>query len=441
MWTPPINLNAVCHSARMERFRIKNLSRSVYSRLSPGNFSHPKRRLMAKQVSGSAQGRTVFSIRVIPAIVILFMLLLTTGCGKPEVEMPATPPPPSVTVIPASRIEVIETVEGVGQTQATEEVEIRARVEGFLAERKFLEGSDVDAGALLFVIEQASYQIQVKRVEAELAKAKAEQTRARSDLTRIRKLRERRVASQSALDEAVASEQKATADVLARKAELSQAELDLSYTTIRAPFDGRTGRSEYSIGDLVDRESAPLTTLVALDPIYVYWRVSEQIPLAYRRRLHVLMQDGKPMIKVTPRLKFTDGSFYEHEGRVDFLDNRVDPATGTQKVRAVFPNPDKILLPGQYVSVVIEVGDATAQLVIPQAAVQQDRDGYYVLVIDSDNRVALRRVTLGARQGVDWIVEDGVLEGEQVIVQGSQKVRPGVVVAPVFKEPERSAAE
>lgn len=377
-------------------------------------------------------------MKIFGAMIPIFFMLLA-GCNGPDGGAPGKPTPPSVTVASVTKVEVAQTVQRVGQTQATEEVELMARVEGFLSEREFLEGSDVEKGKLLFVIEQAPYQLEVQRVSAELAKAKAEQTRARLDLRRIQTLRKRDTASQSELDNAIATEQIANAEVMAMEAELNRAKLNLGYTEIRAPFDGRIGKSKFSLGDLVNPQSGALATLVALDPIYVEWGVSEQVILAYRRRFAELMRDGKPTIKVIPRLKFADGSFYVHEGGVNFLDNRVDPATGTQAVRAVFPNPDKMLLPGQYVSVVIQIGEAEEQLQIPQSAVQQDQRGYYVLVIDVNNQAATRRVKLGDRRVLHWMVKEGLKEGEEVIYQGLQKVRPGMVVNPVHKEPELPA--
>ena len=186
------------------------------------------------------------------------------------------------------------------------------------------------------------------------------------------------------------------------------------------------------MGDLVNKQSEPLTTIVALDPIYVYWEVSEHIPLDYRKRLQI--KNGKLGIKVTTNIRFSDGSIYDHEGRVDFIDNRVDRSTGTQRVRAVFPNPDNILVPGQYVTIVIQIGELKERLAVPQSAVQADRSGYFVLVVNENNVVSIKRVKMGDRKGVFWAVEEGLTEGESVIYQGIQKVRPDSTVKPVRKD-------
>ena len=220
---------------------------------------------------------------------------------------------------------------------------------------------------------------------------------------------------------------------MVQRANLRKARIDLGYTEIRAPIDGRIGRSEFSEGDLVNRQSGPLAVIVALDPIYVYWDVSEGIPLAYRKRMHDA--NGKLSLKVIPRLRFADSSFYDHEGQVDFIDNRVNPNTGTQTVRAVFPNSDKILAPGQYVTIVIQIGESDERLVIPQSAVQANQSGYFVLTVDDNNVASVKPVKLGDRQGVYWIIEEGLAEGETIIYQGIQKVQPGSVVNPIHKDP------
>lgn len=363
----------------------------------------------------------------------LVLGLLTLGCER-------TPPATArketgavaVTVAPVTRMSIADRRERVGQVQAIEDVEIRARIEGFLDQRLFAEGSDVDKGDLLFVIEQAPYQAEVARSKAELASARAALRKTQLDLARIRELRRKGTISQSDLDEALALEQQAEANVQAREAELRQAQLNLDYTQIHAPISGRIGRSAFSVGDLVDSDSGALATLVMLDPIYVYWTVGEQVLLEARRR--------ERLRKATAQIQFSDGSFYKHVGEVDFLDNRVDPSTGTQTVRAVFQNPDKVLLPGQYVTVVVQVGEEQSQLVIPQSAVQEDLAGRFVLVVDAQNVASIRRVTMGPRQEIFWVVEDGLVEGEQVIYQGTQKVRPGATVKPIVLAPRSPTA-
>ena len=362
----------------------------------------------------------------------LSLLLLLSGCDSNKEKQPSQPTIQSVTVTAVRNINVAETVERVAQTQATEDIELMARVEGFLIERKFIEGSNVNKGDLLFVIEKAAYEAEVQRITAELEKSKAEHIKEKLNLVRVRSLRKEQASSQAELENAIATEKMIAAEIAVHQAELSRAKLDLGYTEVKAPIDGRIGRSEFSVGDLVNRQSEPLTTIVALDPIYVYWEVSEHIPLDYRKRFPI--KNGKFSIKVTTGIRFSDGSTYGHEGRIDFIDNRVDRSTGTQRVRAVFPNPDNILVPGQYVTIVIQIGESRERLAVPQSAVQADRSGYYVLVVNENNVVSIKRTEMGDRKGVFWVVEEGLTEGESVIYQGIQKVRPGSTVKPVRKD-------
>ncbi len=366
-------------------------------------------------------------------------------CGaRPLSAQPAqsqTQPLTAVTVTPVTRLKVANTVEQVGRVQAVEDVELRARVRGFLEKRLFQEGADVDKDALLFVIEQEEYKTEVARAEARLARANAELENARRALARSKTLLGRGNISQAAHDDAVAAELQAKADVKAAEAELQAAQLNLSYTEIRAPFAGRIGRSQYSVGDLVGPDSDALAELVSLDPIHVYVEVPENVLFESRRRNEERAKRGEPNPVITPRLRFRDGTYYPHAGTVDFRDNRINPTTGTQTARGKFPNPDKLLLPGQYVEVVVQIGEEQERLVVPQASVQEDQAGRFVLVVDNNDTVAIRRVVLGDQHGIYYVVESGLSEGERVIFQGVQKVRPGMTVAPTEASPEKRIAE
>jgi membrane fusion protein (multidrug efflux system) len=336
---------------------------------------------------------------------------------------------------------VADTVERVGRVQAVDEVELRARVQGFLEQRVFTEGADVEQGDLLFVIERDQYEIDVARAKAQLARAKAELDNAQRAVRRSRALQQRGNVSQAALDDAIAADLQAKADVEAAEAEIRAAELNLGYTEIRAPFAGRISRSIYSPGDLVGPDSDVLATLVSLDPIHVYVEVPETVLFEARRRNTALAKKGQSNPEVTPRIRFRDGSYYPYLGAIDFRDNRINETTGTQTARAVFPNPDKLLLPGQYVEVIVQIGEEQERLVVPQAAVQEDQAGRFVLVVDDADEVSVRRVVLGDQQGIYYVVETGLSAGERVIFQGVQKVRPGMKVAPTEANPEKLVLE
>jgi membrane fusion protein (multidrug efflux system) len=362
-------------------------------------------------------------------------LALACGMGEttPSAEH-ASAPPPSVTVARVLDTRLPDERERVGQVQAIADVELRARIEGFLEKRHFEEGSDVQAGDLLFTIERAPYEARVAEARADLARAQANLQDARLELQRAQELRRKDVGTQAQLDTALSREAANQAEVLAAKAALRQAQLDLGYTEIHAPVSGRVGRAFYSEGDLVNPDSGPLATLATMDPIYVYWQVPEQAILEFRRRNVERAQRGEAPLQVTARLRFGDGSFYEHAGVWNFLDNRVDPTTGTQTARAEFPNPEGLLLPGQYAAVIVQIGQPRDTLIIPQAAVQEDQAGRFVLVV-IDDQVEVRRVEMGTRLGIFWEVRSGLAKGELVVYQGVQKARPGARVATIERTP------
>lgn len=382
--------------------------------------------LLSRRVRLRATTLTLVAALLSPAL---------AGCGDEQSQAQPAPPPPAVVVAEVEKREINPRIEYVGQTVAIDTVDLRARVQAFLVRRAFTEGEDVRQGTLLFGLEREPFEAAVEAAAANVAEARAEVVRTRRDLERARTLSAQGNVSQQALDRATSENQRAEATLRANEAALRQAQIDLGYTQITAPFDGRIGRSVYSVGQWVGPDSGVLATLVRLDPIYVVFNVSEQSYLNYRKRAEEAERAGKAPPEFVPRLRLANGAEYPHAGRLNFVDNRVDPSTGTIAVRAEFPNPDKLLVPGLFVTVELRSTEGKPALLIPQPAVQEDQGGRFVLVVDAGNTVQMRRVETGARVGVQWEVTAGLAEGERVIYEGIQKVRPGAVVSPTLRPP------
>ncbi|MCF8719893.1 efflux RND transporter periplasmic adaptor subunit [Nitrospina gracilis] len=371
----------------------------------------------------------------------LFMLVavLLAGCQQPNTSAgpQAKQPPPMVTVTPVVHQKIVRTHELVGRTASVRTVNLVTRVEGFLEKRNFKEGEDVSKGDLLFIVEQEPYQIAVRVAEALVAEAEATLENARTYLKRVESVRKGAV-SQSDLDKAESDFKRAEAALMQAKANLEQAQLNLSYTEIRAPFSGRISRVNVHEGNLVKPDTGTLATLVQMDPMYALFTVDSGAVLT---EFQNQIKRGKATT-FTPKLILPNGTEYPYAGIEDFVDHRVDERTGTITIRAKFPNPAKnvlpgkaeiphtlrILLPGQFVRVRVQRDEVRTEKVIPQAAIQQDQTGKFVLVVDAENRVHKRNITTGEKEGIKWVVKEGLEVGEMVIVEGLQKVRPGVTV-------------
>ena len=335
-------------------------------------------------------------------------------------------PPPSVLVSPVTERDITPQFEHVGRVEAVDSVDLRARVQGFLEQRKFREGAYVKKGQTVFVIEKAPYEVVVDQRKADLAGAEASLKKAELELGRKKQLQGETFASKADLDAAVAEEANAKAAVLQAQATLRSAELDLSYTDVKSPIDGRIGEAKYTVGSLVNTNSDPLARVTSLDPIYVKVAISEKDLIDSRRK--GIDVENPP---VAPFLELGDGSKYKHPGRFDYLDTEVQQSTDTLSARAVFANPGALLVPGEYVKVIIKQKKSVAALVVPQSAVQKDQKGAFVLVVNRADKVELRYVQLGVQVGTDWVVSDGLARDERVIVQGIQKVKPDMVVKAV----------
>ncbi len=351
-------------------------------------------------------------------------LSVITGCGAAAAQ--GASPPPAVSVSPAASRQVTETGDFIGRVTAIDKVDIVARVPGFIQDRHFTEGQQVKTGDLLFRIEQATYIAAVDQQRANLAKAKAAEVNTALQLERGKELVRNQNIPQATVDQRAADEAGAQANVLQAEATLQQAEINLGYTEIRSPIDGRIGFANFTVGNLVDPSSGKLATIVSQDPIYVVFQSSERDILEYKRTIGASTDKN---LHLTVHIRLPNGSAYPHPGLTNLLDVQVDPATDTVAVRAHLPNPEGLLIPGGIVGVTVERGAPRSALVVPQSAVLLDQAGRYVLVVDEAKKVELRRVTTGVEQGRDVVVTDGLKEGELVIVEGIQKVRPGQVVA------------
>jgi membrane fusion protein, multidrug efflux system len=356
--------------------------------------------------------------------VLCLLLPLLAGCDEKK-EAAAPPAKPAVGVRAAAMKGVSQSFEFVGRIKATDKVDVRARVEGFLEKVAFREGEDVKAGDLLYQIEKVQFQAQVDQAKANVASAEAEMTNAQLQYNRQYELSRHQFSPQATVDQNKAALDTARAKVLQTQAALTQAQVNLDYTDIRAPIDGRIGRTAYTLGNLVNPASGVLATIVSQDPIYVLFPVSVrdlEIIRAARRT-----EEGG-LTKIDIRLRLPNASEYPHSGVWNLTDPQVDQQTDTLIMRATVPNPDRQLIDGEFVTAIIRERREGPRLVVPQAAVQIDQSGSYVLVVDGEHKVEQRRIQTGPNRDTEVVVTTGLSEGEKVIVDGIQKVRPGQVV-------------
>jgi membrane fusion protein, multidrug efflux system len=361
--------------------------------------------------------------------------LVLAGCDDSKPPAQAQAPAPAVTIVRIAAEEVRPTSTFTGRIEAKDKIDLRARVDGFLEKRLFTEGADVKEGDLLFVIEKGMYAAAVEEAKGGLERAEAALKLADLEVQRQTELVTRNVAAQAKLDEVTAKQGEARGEVLGQKAALERAQLQLGYTEIRAPLSGRIGRASVSVGNYVTAQSgAALATIVSQDPIYVSFPVTQREILAIRRARAEGARGGGTESVIYVQL--ADGSRYSQPGKIDFLDVTVNQGTDTVQVRAVFPNPDRVLVDGQLVTVVAERGTGESVLMVPQQALQLDQSGSYVLVVDKDDKIQVRRIDRGEDRGARAIVRKGLEPGESVVIEGIQRVRPGQVVQPTETKPQ-----
>jgi RND family efflux transporter MFP subunit len=378
----------------------------------------------------------------------LAVMFGVAGCGRETKVVAPQAPPVSVSQPVAESVQ--ETLEFTGRTSAVESVDVRARVTGYITKVAFTAGALVNAGDVLFEIDPREYQATVLRAEGEVARLRAQLARTESEVARNQALRPSGAASARDLERSVAERGAAEGELKAKLAQLELAKLDVEFAHVTAPISGRVSKAEITEGNLVvvGASGGPLlTSVVSLDPIYVDFDADERALIRIRKV--AISRDGtsKPEnvreIKAPVLVALADEDAFPHRGTIDFVDNKVDPSTGTIRVRAVLPNPDRLLTPGFFVRVRLPVGDAAPGLLVTDRAIGTDQDRKYVLVVNDKNVVEYRQVKLGAIQGGLRAVVEGLTPTEWVIVNGIQRVRPGVTVTPqkVGMRPGAPAAE
>ena len=377
------------------------------------------------------------------AATLLAATMLLSGCndsktganGAAGMQMP--PPEVLVEVVTPRHLVLKTTLPG--RVQALRTAEVRARVEGIIQERRFTEGTEVDAGELLFQIDPSTLQADLNAAKARLARAEADLTQATLKQKRFANLLKRKAVSQQDYDEAFALAKQSEADVAAAQAAVARAQIDLEYASVRAPITGRIGRALVSEGALVGNGAAThLATIEQLDPIYVNFTQSSSELLRLRRG-----NDDQNLAIEDPHVtvQLEDGSEYSHGGKLLFSEMTVDPGTGEILLRAQLPNPERLLLPGMFVRVSLDQAEYKQALTVSQRALIRTAQGDMVMSVLADGKVVPLPAKTDRAQGDRWIIKSGLQGGEQIIIEGLQKARPGATVKAVVAEPVVAEAE
>lgn len=348
-----------------------------------------------------------------------------TGCGRQA-------PKPAGFALPVIAVEVqardtTNFVEYIGETRGAQDVEIRARVAGFLETVDFTEGTVVRSNALLYTIDRRPFAAALAQAEGGLAQVEVAWQKARNDTNRLGPLWERNAISRQQFDDALAAERAAAANVQVARAAADGARIQLGYTEIRAPLEGLVGATEVKPGNLVGQGATTLlTTLSSLDPVHFRFSVSEKIYLDWRRKHGGGDEPSRRAAEGIFELMLADGTVHSHRGSVVFADRQVDPATGTLRMEVAFPNPDRIVRPGQFARVRFPIEVIPNAVVVPQRAVTELQATYSVFVVGADNKAEFRKITPGPRVGACYVVSDGIKAGEKIVVEGIQKLQNGV---------------
>jgi RND family efflux transporter MFP subunit len=374
-------------------------------------------------------------------MVCLLLLLVTVGCPRQ-----AAGPPQGADTAQAPEVlvgtPVVKTItdyeDFTGHTEAMRSVEIRARVSGYLVKglkqdgEPNKEGTEVKRGDLLFEIDPRTYEADKSKAEAALAQSRAHMERLAKDLKRAQELLPTRSISQGDYDQIAGDYREAEAAVKTAQATLRLAQLNLEFTQVTAPCDGRVSKQMIDPGNMVQADQTPLTTIVTLDPIYAYFDIDERTLLQLRRL--ILEREGRlrsaQEVKHKILLGLADEEGFPHEGTIDFADNRVDPMTGTLRLRGVFPNPKRMLSPGMFTRIRLPIGQPHPAILVPEDALGSDQGQKFLYVVNGQNKAIYRRVEVGSLHGKLRVIKSGLAEGEQVVLGGLQRIKPNDIVRP-----------
>jgi RND family efflux transporter MFP subunit len=371
------------------------------------------------------------------AFAVLF-LLVTPGCSRKKPTAP--PPPPGVEVVTVSPRDVPIYMEWIGTLDGSVNAEIRAQVSGYILTQNYMEGSQVKSNQLLFQIDQRPFEVTLAQAKARLAQDDAQLGKTDLDVKRLAPLAKQKAISQEELDNAVASNQAARAQVDADRATIQGAELSLGFTRIKSPIDGLAGVAQAQIGDLVGPNGPVLTRVSTVDPIKVYFTASEQSYLSYRRQHENPAEREEHKRGLELELILADGSIYPQKGKFFTADREVNMNTGTLRLTGLFPNKDFLLRPGQFARVRAMTNIRKGALVVPPRAVTELQGSYLVATVDGQNKVHIQPVKVGERLGSGWIIEEGLKPGDKVVAEGTQKAREGLIVNPQPFTPKPDSA-
>ena len=386
-------------------------------------------------MNGNIHGVTRTGSTAILAV-LMTCLVLAAACSKKEA--PAPPAPPEVQVAEVVQKDVPIYIELVGSTLGSDDIEIRARVEGYLVSMNFTEGTFVKKGQLLYKIDPQPFEAALNESKANLATARARVDKTNNDVARLTPLAKQQAVSQQELDNALSAQEAAQAQVAAYDAKVAKAKLDLAYTTINSPIDGLIGTTQKKVGSLISGGETLLNIVSQINPILFRCAIAEAEYLRIARR--GAGRDKSAEKKFGVELTLADGSVHPHKGRLDSVERAVDPTTGTLTGQFSFPNPERILRPNQYGRARFVTDVKQQAVLVPQRAVQEIQGLYSVMVVKPDATVEQRMVKAGERIGNLWVIDSGAKPGEMVIVEGIQKVRPGVQVNAKLEKSEAADA-